>query len=144
MFNPPLIETFASCRFADDFELHGPLRDRPDAIVQRLQHSTNCKEHAVLVLEQLLFFVADPDAVLIPHMLDLAALWKGAAPEMIEAHVFARLPIPSEALLRTVLAEGSVVSASGVSTFAADLERFGPALISHCLVFDDLKRRACD
>ena len=143
---PPLDETFDLGLFPE-FELHGPLRGRPDAIVQRLQGSTNCKEHAALLLEQILAYVAeiraDPLALLsAPSMLDMAALWRSASPDVIAGHVLGRgqgYRLASDDLLRSVLVEGTILSCSAaVGTFAASLDRCGPGLIAHCLVFDDL------
>lgn len=145
---PPLGEAFDLGLFPG-FALHGPLRGRPEAIVQRLQgSSTNCKEHAALLLEQILAYVAeiraDPLALLsAPSMLDMAALWRDAPPDVVAAHVLGRgqgYRLASDDVLRSVLAEGTLLSCSAaVGTFAASLDRYGPGLIAHCLVFDDLR-----
>lgn len=144
--SPPRSEKFDLSMFPG-FELHGPLRCRPDAVVQRLQHSTNCKEHGVLLMEQYLAFVSeirtDPHAVLVPRMLDMAALWLGASSTSIAAHVLGHgHPTPSEELLRTVIVEESTIVASRIELFVSDLERYGPGLVSHFRVFGDLDDRS--
>ena len=85
----------------------------------------------------------DPLALLsAPSMLDMAALWRSASPDAIAGHVLGRSEgyrLGSDDLLRSVLVEGTILSCSAaVGTFSASLDRCGPGLIAHCLVFDDL------
>lgn len=144
--SPPRSDKFDLSMFPG-FELHGPFRGRSDAIVQRFQASTNCKEHGVLLMEQYLSFLfeirTDPHALLAPRMLDQAALWLAAPSDAIAAHVLKRGQVlSSDELLRTVLVKNSIVAASSVKLFAENLERYGPGLISHFLVFSDVDNKS--
>lgn len=129
------------------FVLHGVFAGRKDALVQRHQLSTTCKEHAANVMEQYATFFAqlsaNPSAILVPHMLDMATQFRDASSELLGRHVFGiGDSVPSEDFLRSLLLPDSVVAASDPSCFEQCLLKYGPALIAHFRVYDDLKDKA--
>lgn len=150
---PGAVETVApmterlDLRHFPGFALHGVLAGHEADLVKRCQQSTTCKEHAAIVVEQFCTYFsqlsADPKAILSPRMLDMSAQFRDASAEQLSRHVLGiGEVISSEDLLRSLLEPGSVVAAGDPALFHEYLDKYGPALVGHFCVHEDLKDKS--